>query len=113
MAAPLREPNLPLQAALLFIQFGFSVIPIRADGSKAPALQPGFPFFTRIPTEAEVRQMFREGMGIAFVMGGVAGNAECCDLEGAFPWDNFKLLIEEQAPGLRAKLIIIESPRYG
>ncbi|MBD5787127.1 bifunctional DNA primase/polymerase [Cellulosimicrobium terreum] len=71
-----------LDAALELHAAGYSVLPIRADGSKAPAVT-WKPFITERADEAQVRAWF-DGTdhGLAVVQGAVSGNAELVELEG-------------------------------
>lgn len=71
-----------LAAALELHAAGYSVIPIRADGSKAPAVT-WKPYITERADEAQVRAWFEHGdHGIAVVQGAVSGRAELVELEG-------------------------------
>ncbi|PTU56711.1 hypothetical protein DBB34_07945 [Sphaerisporangium cinnabarinum] len=71
-----------LAAALELHAAGYSVLPIRADGSKAPAVQ-WKPYITMRADEAQVRAWF-DGTdhGLAVVQGAVSGRAELVELEG-------------------------------
>src|SRR5262245_27245919 len=101
-----REPNKGLaeveqggvlQAALAYVRAGLSVIPILADGSKAPEgrLLPKLPkgpngklvaswdpYKERLPTEAELQRWFQNGrLGLAVIGGRVSGGLECADFD--------------------------------
>ncbi|MEV8177214.1 phage/plasmid primase, P4 family [Cellulosimicrobium funkei] len=71
-----------LVAALELHAAGYSVLPIRADGSKAPAVT-WKPYITERADEAQVRAWF-DGTdhGLAVVQGAVSGRAELVELEG-------------------------------
>ncbi len=77
------------------VESGLSVIPIRADGSKAPAIK-WKAFQARIATPEELHQWFRKDRGLAAVAGKVSGNLEILDFDGQtlfYPWTK---LVEEQ-----------------
>src|SRR5262245_2577673 len=75
------EPTI-LEIALEYVHAGLSVIPILADGSKAPAV-PWKVYQRRLPTEKELRDWFRPGTayGLAIVGGAVSGNDLAFDFE--------------------------------
>lgn len=71
-----------LAAALELHAAGYSVLPIRADGSKAPAVT-WKPYITQRADEAQVRAWFdRTDHGLAVVQGAISGRAELVELEG-------------------------------
>nr|BBH92273.1 hypothetical protein KTA_04720 [Thermogemmatispora argillosa] len=76
-----------LQTALAALEAGISVVPIRSDGSKRPALTSWKPFQQRLPTRREVSTWFaRRDVGIALVTGQVSGCLLAVDFdeEGCF-----------------------------
>lgn len=72
-----------VDAALEWDAAGFSVIPIRADGTKSPAVT-WKPYQSRKPTHDEIREWFGDERprGIAVVCGAVSGNVEMLEFEG-------------------------------
>jgi hypothetical protein len=85
-----RQPNsktttadTPLDLALVYSRAGFSVLPIRRDGSKAPLLRTWDEFKERLPSRAEMRNRFdsRVPPGIAIVAGAVSGGLLVLDFE--------------------------------
>lgn len=77
--------NTPILAAALELHaLGYSVIPIRADGSKAPALNTWKQYTQAQPTVDELHSWFgpnsKFGMGI--IQGTISGNAELTEIEG-------------------------------
>lgn len=85
-------PSSPcLEAAQCFLQAGLSFLPIKADGSKAPAdwLLPKDekgsatwkPYQSQRPTEAEAARWFQTPLGIALIAGCISGNLEILDLD--------------------------------
>lgn len=110
------EPT-PLDVALKLAAAGVSVIPIRPDGTKAPDCSNSNgvwkQFQSTIATEAEIRAMFRPGVGIGIIAGAVSGNLEILDIEGRAPFAEIVQLIEEHAPGLIARLPRVSTPSGG
>ena len=72
-----------LAAARAYVAAGVSVIPIRADGSKAPKLAGWREYADRPPTDAELSEWFGPGSdaGIGVVMGPASGNLVVLDFE--------------------------------
>jgi hypothetical protein len=61
---------------------GISVVPIRADGTKQPALASWREYQRRQASREEVDHWFRSGvLGIAFITGSVSGNLEALDFD--------------------------------
>src|SRR5262245_7361069 len=119
----------PLSAARAYRRAGLSFMPIALDGSKAPdgrLLPPvpddatgGYrrswdPLTERRPTEAEVREWFdrADPPGIGIIGGKVSGNLEQLDFdreaETIFP--AWSALVEEEQPGLVARLSVARTP---
>ena len=102
----------PLETALVLAKSGLSVILIRADESKASAIAwKGYQ--ERIPTEAEIRIMFRDGCGLAIVGGKASGNLEILDIEKNARFAEFCELVNEHAPELLDILPHVETPSGG
>jgi putative DNA primase/helicase len=90
---------------------GISIIPVRADGSKAPALPSWDLYKNRLPTEAEITSWFsRGGVGLAVVCGHVSGNLGVLDVEFLDVFRDFSELVEAQAPGLVPSLPLVATP---
>src|SRR5436305_580206 len=88
-----------LDHAIEYLRAGFSLIPIRRDGSKAPAgnllprkiIDPDTgkckstwdPFKERLPTEDELRSWFdrQDPLGIALICGAVSRHLELIDFD--------------------------------
>jgi hypothetical protein len=110
------QNNVTLHAAKWYVQAGLSVIPVRPDGSKAPAVTTWEPFQERLPTQDELHRWFAAGRrGVAIVGGIVSGNLECIDfdhdaLQIFAAWSE---LIESEAPGLIARLSVAKTPKPG
>ncbi len=68
---------------------GISVIPLRLDGSKAPALPSWQPYQERLATDDELHQWFRYPAGIGMVAGAISGGLEVLDFDDGTlfqPW---------------------------
>lgn len=80
-----------LDYARWYVRHGISVIPVQADGSKAPALKAGQvqPYRERFATEDELAAWFapNKAVGIGLVCGKQSGNLVVLDFETAFVWD--------------------------
>src|SRR5436190_23744174 len=89
--------------ASAYHEAGFCLIPIRLDGSKAPALEKGHPVLLRKrrPSEKELLSWFRdEGLGIASLCGHMAGNLECLDFEDQTSAQEWGTIVGGEIPGL-------------
>lgn len=80
-----------LELARRYVAAGLSVIPIRADGSKAPALAKWEEFKERKPNDDELAKWFPESraVGVAVVCGKVSGNLAVLDFETQTVWDRW------------------------
>jgi hypothetical protein len=110
----------PFAIALNYHRAGLNVLPIRASGFrtqqdyKRTTLPTWKPYETRRVTEAELTQWFcGEPRGIAIIGGAISGNLEAVDLDSLEMIDEYFALIDEHAPGLRARLVLVETPRGG
>ncbi|MBX5458387.1 MAG: bifunctional DNA primase/polymerase [Thermogemmatispora sp.] len=71
-----------LQTALAALEAGISVVPIRPDGTKRPALASWKRWQTIRPTVAEVRAWFRDPRrGLALVTGRISGSLIAIDFD--------------------------------
>lgn len=97
-----------------YMAAGLKVMPIRPDGSKAPALSEWQPLqkadrFCPIST-------FKDGTGLAAICGEASGNLECIDFDTTSDkqiWNAWKKLVDEHCPGLIKRLIHHRTPRGG
>jgi hypothetical protein len=104
-----------LAAARRYRSLGLSVIPIRPDGRKAPALDSWKEFQRRLPTERELVEWFDRDSppGVAVVCGRVSGGLEVLDFETDASYREWAALVEGEAPGLLASLPRARTPRGG
>ena len=80
--ASFRSASPTLQTALAALEAGISVVPIRPDGTKQPALSGWKRLQETKPTFAEVEEWFRHPRrGIALVTGQVSGNLIAVDFD--------------------------------
>jgi putative DNA primase/helicase len=104
----------PLSCALIYAAAGLAVIPIRADGSKQPALPAWKPYQDSPPTPADLEAWFAEGkFGLAIVCGKVSGNLAVLDFDTADAFAAWRERVQVQAPGLLSRLPVVASPRPG
>ena len=103
------------ETALAYLNAGLGVLPVRRDGTKAPAVPRGHPYLKQRPGEADLRRWFArpDPLGIGVPGGAVSGGAECIDfdLESQTLFPLWGGLVEESAPGLLKRLTVIETPR--
>lgn len=85
--------NSVLEAARRYVAAGLSVIPVRADGSKAPDLPAGevAQYRERLPSEDELARWFASGrpVGVAVVCGKISGNLAVLDFESQTAWSGW------------------------
>lgn len=72
-----------LKTALRLTHYGYCVLPVRTDGTKAPAVR-WQEYQHRKPNEDELRAWFTDGRyhGLGIVTGAVSGGTELAELEG-------------------------------
>ena len=103
--------------ALLYVTSGLSVIPVRPDGSKAPALKEWKQFQFRRPTEDELQDWFDNdaGYGVAIIGGEVSGCLVVIDFDhdAATVFPLWHVVVESLCEGLLSRLVIVQTPRGG
>jgi hypothetical protein len=132
----LPHPVVPLaaevmEAALAYRQAGLSTIPIAPDGSKGPAWSllpkiqrvPDLPpkhswkiFQSRLPTEDEIAGWFciwSPVCGLAVIGGKVSGGLEVVDIDTFDLHRPWAALVQQEAPGLLDRLVLVQTPRPG
>jgi len=92
-----------------------SIIPIRANGSKAPALSRWKSYQSKIAAPKTLDEWFANGdRGIAIVCGQVSGNLEVIDFDDPTLFEHWKRLLKEQGEAdLLKKLVSVETPTGG
>lgn len=103
-----------LAYARLYRKAGCSILPIKTDGSKAPAVNEWAYLQNRLLNDNEIGELFgRRLVGIGFIGGKVSGNLELLDVDSPELVEQFEAAVNAAAPGLLAKLSTIETPRQG
>ena len=76
------------QVALAALEVGVSVLPIRPDGSKQPALPGWKPYQQEMPTQSVVEEWFRHSQrGLALVTGHISGGLIALDFDDLATFD--------------------------
>jgi hypothetical protein len=104
-----------LTTARAYLRAGFSVIPIRGDGSKAPAVATWKQYQFARPTQDDLREWFdgRDDLGIGVVCGRISGNLVVIDFDLAAVWDDYAAIIETEFPGLLGRYPLARTPGGG
>ena len=108
------SPEYMLDAARAYLAAGLCVVPIRADGSKAPAIA-WKAYEKRLPIDYELHQWFsvNRPIGLAIVGGAISGGLEIVDFDDPSlikPWIDAVTAI---LPDLVGRLTRIETPKGG
>jgi hypothetical protein len=75
---------------------GFSVVPLKVDGSKRPAIPSWKKYQAELPTEAELRQWFSKPLAIGIICGPVSGGLAVFDFECVEAWKFFEKRAQEE-----------------
>lgn len=115
---PRPDTSTVLDTARRYIAAGLSVIPVRADGSKAPKLNKNEveQYRERFATEEELAEWFapNKAVGIAIVCGKVSGNLAVLDFECDTVWQQWKTRIEgTPMASVVAASPIVKTPKGG
>jgi hypothetical protein len=101
-----------LRTATKYPEGGCSIIPVKADGSKSPALWAWSQYQAKPPSEAEVERWFRNGQkGIAILGGAVSGGVEIIDIDLPELVEDFIDTVGDEASEILSKLTLVETPR--
>ncbi|MBA4107837.1 MAG: hypothetical protein C0485_19060 [Pirellula sp.] len=104
----------PREYASDLLAAGWSVLPIKGDGTKSPALNSWTQYQSAAPTPAEANRFWlADNIGIGIVHGRVSGNTEAIDIDNGDLFRPFIVEVERCEPGLIDKLSIIRTPREG
>lgn len=95
-----------------YLSAGFSVIPIRADGSKAP-VRAWSQFQRRRADEGELKNLFPEGCGVAIVCGQISGGVEVFDFDAPHSFDLFMEDLEASGGHLEGWPIVKTPKGFG
>lgn len=102
-----------LQTAIALLNAGVSVIPIRTNGKKSPAIETWKPFQKSLMTEEQAEQNFNKNCGLAIVCGAVSGNLEVLDFDAPELFEPWKDLVTLESPDLIQKLTQVRTPSGG
>lgn len=105
--------NIILEEARRLVAANVSIIPIKPNGTKAPALSGWKPYQTRLPDESELNDWFRNGNGLAIIFGKASENRELLDFDKPELYEPFCELVEEIVPGLIDRLVLVLTPSEG
>jgi Bifunctional DNA primase/polymerase, N-terminal len=92
---------------------GLSVIPIRPDATKRPALDAWRPYQQRRPNAVALARWFRHGEGLGVIGGAVSGQLEILDFDAPELFAPWTALLEQRCPGLVACLPRVQTPSNG
>src|SRR4051794_32211450 len=91
------ESKSSLDAAREYVARGLSVLPIKPDGTKAPALKRGEPEVyrdQRYPTDEELVRWLGTGRdGVAVAGGKLSGNLAVLDFEAPEVWEKWRAAV--------------------
>lgn len=100
-----------------YVRLGFGVIPIRVNGTKAPAIASWQPYRERLATEDELQQWFVNGTlnGLAVVCGAVSRNLLVLDfdVDAEVYFEQWWNEAMRQVPGITNKILVVQTPRPG
>jgi putative DNA primase/helicase len=97
--------------ALAYLSAGYGVLPIKTDGSKAPALKTWEEFQRRKATLDELKAWFASGLhGIGIVCGAVSMNLEVLDFDS---FDAFTAFVKKVGENAVSRLPQVKTPSGG
>jgi putative DNA primase/helicase len=103
-----------LQLAEQYLSAGISIIPIRTDGSKRPAINSWTPEQKTIPCLDQVQDWIASGpCGLAAVCGKVSGSLELLDFDDFALFEPWKAIVDDILPGLVDRLTQNRTPAPG
>jgi len=96
-----------------YLRAGLCVLPAILD-EKRPAVGSWKAYQRCLPSEAQVIQWFAKADALCLLTGAISGNLEMIDFDGGGAmFDSWAGIVESQAPGLMARLVIERSRRGG
>lgn len=101
---------------MLYLNYGFSVIPANED--KSPAIHSWKEFQQRRMVNGEVERNFVSASAVAIICGKVSGNMEVIDIDCKYDHngtltENFFSLLEDNLPAICDKLVIAKTKNKG
>lgn len=111
---PEITPEIVLAAARKYVEAGLSVIPVKADGSKAPTVA-WKAYEKRRPLPSELTKWFdvKRPIGLAVIGGSVSGGLEIIDFDDPGLVEPWISEVEKIRPGLPKRLPRIQTPKGG
>ena len=105
----------PLEAAQRYTRLGLSVIPIRPDGSKAPAVPTWKEYMRHRPEEAELQHWFGNGhlFGVGIICGDVSGRLEVLDFDSASAYEAWQAAVLAQRQNALEGVGCVRTPSGG
>ena len=105
--------NQAMSIAQGYAQAGLCVLPVRADGSKAPALDTWTEWEHKRPTSKELAAWFAHCEGFGLACGSASGGLEVLDFDDGALYPLWRDQVEAEIPGLLDRLPVDESPSGG
>ena len=104
-----------MEHARRYVAAGLSVIPVRADGSKAPAVGRWEPYQDRRPMPEELDYWFPDGraVGVGVVCGEASHNLAVLDFESKEAWDGWLARLAPHLKPLLATCPVVRTPGGG
>lgn len=104
-----------LEAALAYLDVGLSVIPVRANGTKAPLHDGWREFGTRRATRAEAAAWFHPDIvcGIGITGGPASGNLAVLDFETWAAYESWLRSLPAESISLTRRCPLVQAPRGG
>ncbi|MCU0711980.1 MAG: bifunctional DNA primase/polymerase [Pirellula sp.] len=93
--------------ACRYVDAGYSVVPLRLDGTKSPAISSWKEYQTRLPTINELGTWFEIPRGIGILTGSISGGLEAIDYDMAVLKDPHLSLLPSD---LVARLAVYQTP---
>jgi putative DNA primase/helicase len=103
----IKQQQATITYATRYLDAGFSIVPLRCDGTKAPAVSRWKEFQERRPTQYELDEWFSKSAGIGLVCGAISNGLEVIDFDmRELLWPLLSMLDSS----LKDRLTIIETP---
>lgn len=103
-----------LETAISYVEAGLSVIPVKCDGTKKPALKAWKEFQQHLPSDEELSAWFAdESKGIGILAGAISNGLEIIDIENrevASAWQNL-VIGAPYGEDLLDRLCVVRSPK--
>jgi len=102
-----------LETAKALTRNGVSIIPIKANGSKAPVIK-WRTYQSEIADTATLEKWFLTGYGVGIVAGEISGNLEVLDFDNRDAFKNWIVLVDKLGGmAVLDKLVLVATPNSG